>query len=496
MKSALSLALVAIALGLPTWAEAKDQITNSVVKIYATQREPDFQRPWTKRNPQETSGSGAIIEGKRIITNAHVVLYASQLFVQADQTTERVPAKVVAIAPGIDLALLEVDRASFFDGRPPLPLADGIAMAKQSVSVYGYPMGGEQISVTQGIVSRIEYVPVNYQAHALRIQIDAALNPGNSGGPAIADGKIVGLVFSKFTSGENIGYLLAADEIRMFLKDIKDGTYDGKPQLWDNLQTTENEALRARLGLTKESGVMVNQPASDAKNYPLKKWDVITRIEGEPLDAQGNVKVRDDLRLYFQYLVPKVAKKGHVKLTILRNGKTNDVEVPVQADGNCVIPYLLGKYPRYFIYGPMVFMPASQDLTARLMSYGQLVSLLAMTQSPLLSRTMDHPAFAGEELVMLGFGLLPHKTSKGYGPPPFSVVASVNGTAVRNLAHLVELLRDAKGEFLTVEMAGVSEILVFRREEAAQATEDILSDEGVRKQYSDDLESVWHRGKK
>ena len=66
---------------------------------------------------------------------------------------------MVAIAPGIDLAVLEVDKPSFFDGRPPLPLADGIATVKQTVSVYGYPIGGEQISVTQGIVSRIEYAP-------------------------------------------------------------------------------------------------------------------------------------------------------------------------------------------------------------------------------------------------------------------------------------------------------------------------------------------------
>ena len=67
---------------------------------------------------------------------------------------------------------------------------------------------------------------------------------------------------------------------------------------------------------------------------------------------------------------------------------------------------------------------------------------------------------------------------------------------MRNLAHLVELLRDAKGEFLTIDLAGAGAPLVFRREEVLKATEDILSDEGVRKQYSDDLESVWHGGKK
>ena len=251
MKSALSLVVVAIAIGVSALADAKDQVTNSVVKIYATRLPARFPAaPWTKGNPQEASGSGVIIEGKRILTNAHVVLYASQLFVQADQTTDRVPAKVIAVAPGIDLAVIEVEKPSFFDGRPPLPLADDIPAVKQTVNVYGYPIGGEQMSVTQGIVSRIEYTTINFLAEGLRIQIDAALNPGNSGGPAVSDGKITGLVYSKNSRGENIGYLIAAEEIRMFFNDIRDGVYRGKPQLWDYLGPTRKRgpAGQARAG--------------------------------------------------------------------------------------------------------------------------------------------------------------------------------------------------------------------------------------------------------
>ena len=110
--------VLALLLTLTTLAEAKDQVANSVVKIYVTRRDPDFLRPWNKANPQETGGSGVIIDGKRVLTNAHVVLYASQIFVQADQTTERVPAKATFIAPGIDLAIVEVEKPSFFDDRP------------------------------------------------------------------------------------------------------------------------------------------------------------------------------------------------------------------------------------------------------------------------------------------------------------------------------------------------------------------------------------------
>jgi S1-C subfamily serine protease len=486
MRFALVPAAVA-AFACCVWADAADNIASSVVKIHVVSRPPDFARPWAKGSPQESSGSGVILEGHRILTNAHVMQYSSQIFVQADQSAERVPAKVKAIAMGIDLAIIEVIRPSFFKDHPPLSLAAGLPSLKQSVSVYGYPMGGEQISVTQGIISRVEHTTVYCGARALRIQIDAAINPGNSGGPGIVDGKIVGLVFSKVAKGENIGYLIAADEIRMFLDAVKDGVYQGKPQLWDWLHSTENEALRAKLGLRKEAGLVVINPLSTLPDYPLKRWDVILKIGDEPVDSQSNINAKDGLRLSYEYLVPKLAKNGHVKLTIFRDRKTIEVQVPAPPDGNLVIPYILDKYPRYFVYGPMIFMPAYQDVVWRLPA-----ATLMANKSPLLTRVTSQPRFEGEEIVTLGAALLPHKTSKGYRPPPFSVVSRVNGTEVRNMKHLVELLRDAKGEFLTIDLAGFSPSLVFRTAEMADATEEILADEGIRKQYSNEFEKIWH----
>ncbi len=257
---------------------------------------------------------------------------------------------------------------------------------------------------------------------------------------------------------------------------------------------TENESLRAKLGLKKETGVLVSCLYGAAADFPLRRWDVITRIGQEPIDSQGNVKVKEDLRLNFEYLLPKVVKDGQVRLTIFRDGKDQEIQVPVPPDDNFVIPLLLDKYPRYFIYGPMVFMSANQKLASAITSSSAVLTA-AWRRSPLLLRASDEPAFAGEEIVVLGYQLFPHKTSKGYSPAPFSVVTHVNGTAVRNLVHLVELLRDAKGEFLSVDLAGLSSPLVFRRDEMAPATDDILSDEGIRKQYSDDLEKVWHPAK-
>ena len=316
------LILPILLLVLSTAASAEDPIAKSVVKIHSTIRQPDYLRPWNKGNAQESSGSGFVLDGKRILTNAHVVNYASQIFVQA--TKHRgVPAKVTAIAPMMDMAILEVDNPSFFDGRPPLTVSSDVPSLKQTVSVYGYPMGGEEISITQGIVSRIECTNINGFVSGLRIQIDAAVNPGNSGGPVIADGKVVGLVFSKITRGENIGYLLAGDEVRLFLSEIDHGVYRGKPVFWGYTQPTENEALRAKLGLTKETGVLFVRPLGAGPDFPLKKWDVLLCLGGQSLDNQGNVKITDDLRVNYEYLVPKLTQKGRVKATVFRDKKNS-----------------------------------------------------------------------------------------------------------------------------------------------------------------------------
>ena len=75
-------------------------LENSVVKIFSTMRYPDPFKPWTKQAPSEATASGVVIEGKRILTNAHAVLYASQVQIQANAAGDKVSATVLAIAPG------------------------------------------------------------------------------------------------------------------------------------------------------------------------------------------------------------------------------------------------------------------------------------------------------------------------------------------------------------------------------------------------------------
>jgi len=491
MRSTLvSVGLVAVLVNctsLVSTASAQEEFRQSVVKILATRRLPDLVRPWTKQSPQDVSGSGLVIEGKRILTNAHVVGYTTDVYVQGYQSAEKIAAKVVATAPGVDLAVLTVDDESFFANRPPLPMADDLPAAKDKVNAYGYPVGGTDLSITEGIISRIQCGISPFETSTLRIQIDAPLNAGNSGGPAISKGKVVGLVVSKVKEAEGTGLLIPVEEIRAFLEDIADGKYDGKPQFFDDMQTVENEALRSRLGLTAGmGGAMVESIHTTDPAYPLKERDVITHVGEQALDSEGKVQVREDIRVGFPYLLPKLAKNGTVPLTVLRDGKIVKVELPVERERKGVVRRLDNQYPSYFIYGPLVFSPATHEFIAAIKE--KLGPLLLFRGSPLVGRMYDWPAFEGEELVMVTSLMFPNKVRKGYDDKFGCTVSHVNGVAVKNLRHLVEILRDATDPFVEFRFADRrAEVLVFRRSEIVAATEEILADNGIRQQCSEDL---------
>jgi S1-C subfamily serine protease len=462
---------------------------NAVVKVFSTMRRPDMARPWTKQPPLEATGSGVVIEGNRILTNAHVVAYATQVQVQGNQSGDKLPATVVAYAPGIDLALLKLDDESFFKNRPPLARARSLPRIKDAVLAYGFPTGGTSLSITRGIVSRIEFVSYGYLSSGLRIQIDAAINPGNSGGPAIAAGRMIGLAFSHLQGSENISYIIPNEEIDLFLTDMADGHYDGKPALYDTLQTLENPALRGYLKLDPAvKGMIVSRPDEGVKNNPLKQWDVITKIGDTDIDDDGMVKVSEDLRLNFTYLIQKLARDGTVPLTVVRAAKKLTVPMPVPLHRPLLIEGLRGDYPSYFIYGPVVFSRASLESVTLLRAH--------LGVSPLLARFGDPPGEDREELVIIASPLFPHALSKGYSNPSGQIVSAINGVPVKSLAQLVAFLRDLKEEYVVIDFdTRVGEGLVFPRAQMVAATDEILTDNGVRAQGSPDMLKVWQPGK-
>jgi S1-C subfamily serine protease len=464
---------------------------DSIVKLTSVLRVPNPVRPWTRQNPMEVGGTGVVIDGKRILTVAHLVTFAEEIYVRPGQGGDRVEAKVAAIAPGIDLAVLTIDPAEgdFFDKRPPLPRAAALPPVPSRVEVKGFPINVPTLSTTQGIVSRIEYAYFDTGAMGLRIQVDAAINPGNSGGPALVDGKMVGLVWGQ-AGAENVGYLIANEEVADFLNDIADGRYDGKPSPDEQWQGLENEALRAKLGLDRSvRGIMVREPRHRDASYPLQEFDVVTSIGNKAIDNEGMIQAAGGLRLSFLYLVPKLARNGSVPIRVVRAGRTIEGRLPVSLDDDHLIRGYEGRIPSYFVCGPLVFSPVMREAVS---TYCRANPGIVGRNSPFMTRSADRVRFPGEELVVVTSLILPNRMTRGYGEPIGQVVESVNSTRIKNLRHLVQTIRDCRDEFLTFRFVEEgAETLVFRRQAMFNATEPLMSQNGIPRRGSDDILPVW-----
>jgi hypothetical protein len=233
----------------------------------------------------------------------------------------------------------------------------------------------------------------------------------------------------------------------LFLQDIADGRYDGKPAMYDALQTLENPALRSFLKLpTNIEGIVVHKPYKDDSAYPLKEWDVITKIGDTPVDDQGMIKLGDNLRVRFEYEIQHITTNSVVPLTIVRAGKELKVNLPVLVNYPRLISGWNSAYPSYFIYGPLVFSTATEEYLGGMLRTkyaGSVASRLGTEANPLLTRMSEQPAFPGEGLVVISSPFFPHKLAQGYSSPRSQVVKAVNGIPVKNLNHLVEILRDA-----------------------------------------------------
>jgi S1-C subfamily serine protease len=481
-------------------AFADDLTSSSVVKIETTHREPDLVHPWRKHSQYKASGSGVVIEGKRILTNAHVVRHAVEILVQPNQSNEKLAATVEAIASGIDLAVLKLEDESFFDTHRPIRKRTRLPDLQELVAVYGYPQGGDDLSITRGIVSRIEYSSYWFDTEGLRIQIDAAINPGNSGGPVMVGNTMIGLAYSAMKQSDNIGYIIPCEEIEVFLRDLQDGHYDGKHALLDVVRHLENRALRDRLGIDRATtGVLITGPGSSDSAYPLKAGDVITHIGDQVIDNAGMVRAENNRLLDFHFLVQKLVSEDKcIHLKIWREGQNLDVRVPVGSERNqWLCPHLMGSDPSFFTYGPLVFSEASRELVNEITKDDDMTEYLTFRSNPLVSRAGERPATPGERLVFVAEPTFPHRIYKGYAPSFGKVVGQVNGVRVRNLKHMVEILRDSTGEFTEILfLANHPERIIFRRQEALQATEEILANNGIRSQCSADLSSVWQPQKK
>jgi S1-C subfamily serine protease len=451
-------------------ARSNGKIQKSLVRITATEVEPDYRAPWNSGGVQRGIGAGFVIEGNRIMTNAHVVSNSRYLTVERDGDPNKYPATVLFVAHDCDLALVKVASPDFFKNMVPLTLG-GIPELESTVSAYGYPLGGERMSVTTGIVSRIDfqlYTHSSIDSH-LAIQISAQINPGNSGGPVMQDAKVVGVAFQGYSGdvAQGVAYMIPTPVIQRFLKDVGDGHYDRYVDLGITPIKLQNPSQRRFLGLKDDDrGVLVGTviAAGPSANH-LQAGDVLLTIDDHPIASDGTVEL-EGARVDMPEVVERKFKGDKVKLDIWRDKKPLTVTIELGS----VWPYLYLAHgydvrPRFVVYGGLLFQPLSLDLMdayqptdVRIRHYFDYFVLEQIY--------LEHP-----EVVILT-NILPDPTNTYLAPYRASIVDEINGKKIRKLDDLAAAFAE-KAERFVVRMIGDGPPLVLDPVEVESARERI-----------------------
>lgn len=293
--AALAIAISAVAqeeVNAPT-AEQGNNPINAVVKIEVETAKSLISCPWVNRTDYGT-GSGVVIDNGRILTCAHCVTDASSINIRKHNEDTLYHATVLFVDNDADLALVQVAEPKFMSDITPLEIGE-TPHVQDDVLAVGYPIGGDDISYTRGIVSRIEDIRYEHGwSNLLGVQVDAAINPGNSGGPVmdLKNGRIAGIAFQGQKKGEALGYIIPPDIIRHFLVDIQDGKVDGFSDILFAMDLMENPAKRRYYRMdSARTGVVVDDVDSVLGKDSIRKDDIILEIDGYKVSNIGRIRL-------------------------------------------------------------------------------------------------------------------------------------------------------------------------------------------------------------
>ena len=439
-----------------------------VVRIYATTQSADYDCPWQTRTPLNGTGSGVIIGKNQVLTGAHVVANATFIQVQTISDPNKAIARVKAISHDCDLAILEVESTALFENVEPAQIGE-LPNLRDSVAVVGFPVGGEEISVTEGVVSRIEVQRYEHsQRRALAVTVDAAINAGNSGGPVFRDGKVVGIAFQTLNHAENIGEVVPAPIIKNFLSSARTESLHRIPGLGLISQNLENIQLRETIGLeTNQSGVVVTTIEYGGSSWgKLQIRDVLLSIDGYAIANNGTIQYLGKFRTSFEAVLGTHRIGDSLPLRILREGQELELSLTLKPRHDLVLRNQYDNLPTYYIYGGLVFQPLSVDFLSTWDTWWEKApsEFLHLYHSGV--RTKEK-----QEVVVLS-QILADQVNAGYEHLDHESIVGVNGIQPRDLQHFLELVEGSEGNIeMTTSRYGV---IVLDAEEVKKAHQRIL----------------------
>ena len=437
-------------------------IKKALVKVYASHQLFNYASPWQYGQSFNSTATGFIIDGNKIITNAHAVLNSKFLQIRKEGDSKKYKAIVKCVSEDYDLALIDVEDKSFFSGTSSLKLGS-LPEVQDNVTVYGYPLGGDKLSTTQGIVSRMEHNTYTLTNKRFLIgQTDAAINSGNSGGPVISKNKVVGVAFAGLTSADNIGYFIPVNILYHFLDDIKDGNYEGAPGLGLQWSKLESPSHRRMLGLEKNSqGILIKKIFKGSPfEGALKINDVLLKLDNKPIEYDGTIEFRKNEKTDFAYVNQQKKHGDTITYEIVRDKKKQTGQVKLNSKNikySIVKDVTLETAPSYLVYGGLLFEPLTNNY-------------MTVTQGVLASVYEKEDKFKDYSELAVLVRVLPFDVNLGY----------------TDFKDFVKKVESVKSEFIIFETDKGEEIVLDVKQVQAEKAE-LMRNYNITSDMSDDV---------
>ena len=452
---------------------------SAIVRVENQAWIPNYKTPWNAGGTGGGVGTGFLVAPNKFLTNAHVVSNSRLLYIKKVDDPTPYEAEILHIAHDCDLALLGLKDPKAFEGIQPMGFGD-IPQLNSTVTAVGYPIGGQRISVTRGVVSRIDFRSYAHSGvdYHLAIQVDAAINPGNSGGPIIQNGRVVGVAFQGYSGSvaQNTGYMIPVPVIFRFLRDVQDGEYDHYPDLATAHFNIQNPAQRKALGLPDDGiGVMVSSADSfGSAGGVLETGDIIVAMDGYPVASDGYVNIRGS-RVNMNEIVERKYVGDKVKLSVLRGAEKKEFDIELKR----FLPYLIqanqyDKEAQFVMFAGLVFQPVDRSLMG---AHG----ITNLQVRYLYNYFGDKEVYKEKPQIVVITDILPDEINTHLTTFRHKVVDEINGVTIRTMKDVYKALHETEteGDFHVIKLMGEGRPVVLEKSRIEAAQKRIQSQYNV-----------------
>ncbi len=347
------------------WRRVQKLSQDTVVQIFVNTASFNWEEPYKTPKQKKACGSGFFINDQGlIVTNYHVIDEAAGIRIQIPSLgKEQFKVNVVGVSPDRDIALLKLSERSFkiiqqtLGSIPYLKLGDSDKVFRaQEIMAIGYPLGQEKLKSTQGIVSGREIlVDESY------IQITAALNPGNSGGPSLnTSGEVIGINTARILKAEGVGYIIPINDVKNVIQNLLKIKFLRKAILGFEWNYGTKNATKF-LSNPLSGGLYVSRVHKNTllEMAGVKSGDMIYDINGHKIDLYGetNVEWSED-KIPVVALLNRFPLGQRINMLVYRNGDPINISFDFGLTDPLPIRFYYPDYEKidYEIIGGMVIM--------------------------------------------------------------------------------------------------------------------------------------------